>query len=280
MDSEPLLRTAIHIARRAGALLCEGWGAVENIGYKGEIDLVTERDRASEALIVTALREAFPDHYIHAEEGGETAEGKSDWAWLVDPLDGTTNYAHGFPVFAVSLAAAYRGRMEVGVIYDPLREECFTARRGGGAALNGSPVHVSTTDTLRRSLLATGFPYDVWTSPENNLDHFANFVLRAQGVRRPGAATIDLAYVACGRLDGFWELKLHVWDVAAGALLVEEAGGRISDAEGCPDIYSTTDLIPSIVASNGRIHEEMLAVLALGEGAGSEPAPTDSEVTR
>lgn len=264
MDTEAILRIAVQIARRAGEVLCQGWGTAQSIGYKGDIDLVTERDRASEALIIAALRQAFPDHFIYAEEGGESGQAESGWAWLVDPLDGTTNYAHGFPVFAVSLAALYRGRTEVGVIYDPLRDECFTARRGAGATLNDSPIRVSTTDSLRHSLLATGFPYDVWTSPENNLDHFVNFVLRAQGVRRPGAATLDLAYVACGRLDGFWELKLHAWDVAAGALLVEEAGGRVTDAQGQPDLNLREALIPSIVASNGRIHDEMLAVLALG----------------
>lgn len=265
MDTEAILRIAVQIAHRAGEILCQGWGTAQSIGYKGDIDLVTERDRASEALIIAALRGAFPDHFIYAEEGGESGQAESGWTWLVDPLDGTTNYAHGFPVFAVSLAALYRGRTEVGVIYDPLRDECFTARRSAGAALNGSPIRVSTTDSLRHSLLATGFPYDVWTSPENNLDHFANFVLRAQGVRRPGAATLDLAYVACGRLDGFWELKLHAWDVAAGALVVEEAGGRVTDAQGRPSLNLSQALIPSIVASNGRIHDEMLAVLALGQ---------------
>lgn len=265
MDTEAILRTAVHIARRAGEVLRQGWGTVQSVGYKGDIDLVTEWDQASERLIIAALRQAFPDHFIYAEEGGESGQAESGWAWLVDPLDGTTNYAHGFPVFAVSLAALYRGRTEVGVIYDPLRDECFTARRGAGVALNGVPIHVSATDALRRSLLATGFPYDVWTSPENNLDHFAHFILRAQGVRRPGAATLDLAYVACGRLDGFWELKLHAWDVAAGALLVEEAGGRVTDAQGHPSLNLSQALIPSIVASNGRIHDEMLAVLALGQ---------------
>jgi myo-inositol-1(or 4)-monophosphatase len=251
---------AMDIARRAGELLCEGWGAVENISFKGEIDLVTERDEASEALIVAALRDAFPDHAIHTEEGGESGEA-GGWSWLIDPLDGTTNYAHGFPFFAVSLAAAYQGRMEVGVVYDPLRDECFTARRGAGTLLNGKPIHVSTTDTLRRSLLATGFPYDVWTNPDNNLDHFANFTLKAQAIRRPGAAAIDLAYVACGRLDGFWELRLHAWDVAAGALLVHEAGGRVTDIQDDARFMPGGALIPSIVASNGLIHAQMLAVL-------------------
>lgn len=261
MDTKAILDTAIKIARRAGDLLREGWGQAQTIGYKGEIDLVTERDRASEALIIAALRQAFPDHRIYAEEEGKAAgHTASGYTWLVDPLDGTTNYAHGFPVFAVSLALAYQGRAEVGVIYDPLRDECFSARRGGGAALNGSPIRVSTTTSLRRSLLATGFPYDVWTSPENNLDHFSAFVLHAQGVRRPGAAAIDLAYVACGRLDGFWELKLHPWDVAAGALIVQEAGGRVTDFRGGPHFTSGRE----IVASNGLIHNEMLAVLALG----------------
>jgi len=261
MDTEAILKTAMTIARQAGDRLREGWGQVQEIGYKGEIDLVTEYDRASEALIVAALQEAFPDHHIYAEEEGEIAAAGGDkggCTWLVDPLDGTTNYAHGFPAFAVSLALACQGRMEVGIVYDPLRDECFTARHGGGAALNGRPIHVSTTAPLRRSLLATGFPYDVWTSPENNLDHFRDFVLHAQGVRRAGSAALDLVYVACGRFDGYWELKLHPWDVAAGALIVQEAGGRVSDFGGGPDFTSGRE----IVASNGRIHEEMLAVLA------------------
>jgi myo-inositol-1(or 4)-monophosphatase len=153
-------------------------------------------------------------------------------------------------------------------VYDPTRDECFTARRGAGAALNGAPIHVSTTDTLRRSLLATGFPYDVWTNPENNLDHFGHFMVKAQAIRRPGAAALDLAYVACGRFDGYWELRLHAWDVAAGALLVEEAGGRVTTFQGDPQIMAggpSTSSVPSIVASNGRIHDEMLAVLATGQ---------------
>ena len=266
-----ILDEAVAIAREAGDILREGWGKANRVVYKGEVNLVTEYDTRAEATIITALRRTFPDHAIHAEERGAVGNGDGDespYRWLIDPLDGTTNFAHGFPVFAVSLALMVqpldghpRGGPLIGVIYDPTRDECFTAMRGQGAALNGRPIHASDTPTLNAALLATGFAYDRRARPDNNTGHFDHFIRRCQGMRRAGAAALDLAYVACGRLDGFWELRLHPWDVAAGVLLVQEAGGRVSDLNGGPEYLSGEQ----IVASNAHIHDEMLAVLRLGD---------------
>lgn len=262
MDNlDAVLRTAAAIARQAGQVVLEGWGRAGTIGYKGEVDLVTDHDRRSEALIVAALQRAFPDHAIHAEEKGAVNHTRSPYLWLIDPLDGTTNFAHGFPVFAVSLGLLHRGEPLVGVVYDPARDECFSAIRGGGATLNGRPIRVSSVPSLDTALLATGFPYDRRARPDNNVGLVARFVRRCQGLRRAGAAALDLAYVACGRLDGYWELRLHPWDVAAGALLVLEAGGQASDLIGGPNYLSAEQ----IVASNGPIHAQMLEVLALGD---------------
>ncbi len=268
-DDNTILQTAVSIAREAGALLRQGLGEVDQINYKGEVDLVTEYDERAETLIVDALQRAFPEHAIHTEERGavaNNADAESGYRWLIDPLDGTTNFAHGFPVFAVSLALLKRdpdgnGRDHpvVGVVYDPTRDECFTATRGDGAALNGRALHVSPTPALDTALLATGFPYDRRTRPDNNVRNMGRFIRRCQGIRRAGAAALDLAYVACGRLDGYWELRLHPWDVAAGVLLVQEAGGQISDLNGGMDYLSGAH----IVASNRSIHDEMLAVLAM-----------------
>jgi myo-inositol-1(or 4)-monophosphatase len=270
-DLNIILKTTLTIAREAGDVLLEGWQHGSRVSYKGEVDLVTDYDMRAEALIVTALRQAFPDHNIHTEEQGAVETGNGDetpFYWLIDPLDGTTNFAHRFPVFAISLALLHRPPAEnsqhqplVGIIYDPTRDECFTAVQGQGAALNGKPIHVSDTSTLDVALLATGFPYDRRTRPDNNTGHLAHFVRRCQGIRRAGAAALDLAYVASGRLDGFWELRLHPWDVAAGVLLVQEAGGQVSDLSGEPHYLSGAH----IVASNGHIHDEMLAVLRLGD---------------
>jgi myo-inositol-1(or 4)-monophosphatase len=264
-------KTAVAIAREAGDVLRQGWHQGSRVSYKGEVDLVTDYDTRAEALIVAALRRAFPDHDIHTEEQGIVETGNGDESplyWLIDPLDGTTNFAHRFPVFAVSLALVRRSPAQnsqhqplVGVIYDPTRDECFTAVQGQGAALNGKPIHVSDTSTLDAALLATGFPYDRRTRPDNNTGHLAHFIRRCQGIRRAGAAALDLAYVASGRLDGFWELRLHPWDVAAGILLVGEAGGRVSDLAGGENYV----LGEEIVANNGHVHDEMLAVLRLGD---------------
>src|ERR1044071_321194 len=229
---------------------------------KGDIDLVTEADLASENLIIERIRSYYPQHGILAEESGEAelvgGAKRSEWKWIIDPLDGTTNYAHSYPCFCVSVGLEHKGRIEVGVVYDPMRDECFAAERGEGAALNGKRIRVSPTPNLASALLCTGFPYDVRERGEF-ARHFANFIMNAQGVRRDGAAALDLAYVAAGRFDGFWEEGLKPWDVAAGKLLIEEAGGRVSDYHNQPlDIFN-----PPILASNGFIHEQMMRVLAL-----------------
>lgn len=253
------LEVAVDAARRAGGLLLERFGARRQVDYKGSpSNLVTEMDRQAEALIVERLRRRFPDHAILAEEGG-THAGSVTHRWIVDPLDGTTNYAHGMPFFAVSIALEIEGQVALGVVYDPNRAECFTARRGQGAFLNGSPLRVSETPTLDESLLSTGYPYEIRKVRDNNLAEHAALMVRCRSIREMGSAAINLALVAAGRLDAFWELKLGPWDVAAGCLMVEEAGGRVTTPDGGP-----VDLgAPSVVASNGRIHGEILA--ALGE---------------
>jgi myo-inositol-1(or 4)-monophosphatase len=249
------LQVAERAVREAGALLREGYGQAMTISFKGAIDLVTDYDRRSEALILDRLRAAFPGHALLAEESGRAAG--SDHEWLVDPLDGTTNFAHAFPVFAVSVALAYRRHLVAGVVYDPLRDELFAAEAGQGATLNGARLKVSTTAQLDQALLSTGFPYDVRTNPHSNVEEFTRFLKRAQAIRRAGSAALDCAWVAAGRADGYWEYRMKPWDVGAGALLVAEAGGRVTTAEGDEAFLGQ----PSIVASNGRIHAAMLDVL-------------------
>jgi len=253
-----LLDFAIQTARDAGRILADRFGRNVKISNKSEIDLVTESDLASEKVIIDRIKTHYPRHSILAEESGASNpdDRESGWRWIIDPLDGTTNYAHGYPCFCVSIALAYQGRMEIGVVYDPIRDEMFAAERGQGASLNSRRISVSGTMNLSAALLCTGFPYDVRERNEF-ARHFANFIMKAQGVRRDGAAALDLAYVAAGRFDGFWEEGLKPWDVAAGALIIEEAGGRVSKYRGEPlDIYS-----PPIVASNGLIHDQMREVL-------------------
>ena len=251
------LSTAESIARAAGGLLRAAYRQPRSISFKGEVDLVTSADHASEKLIVTSLRSAFPEHSIVAEEGsGGTRDG--DWVWLVDPLDGTTNFAHAFPVFAVSMALRGPEGLLVGVVYDPLRDECFTAARGLGAWLNGQPIHVSACRQLDQALLATGFPYDRRTAEDNNVTAFGVFLRRCQGIRRAGAAALDLAYVACGRIDGYWEMRLEPWDFSAGALIVREAGGTVTDYHGVAhEVLDGHDTL----ASNTLIQSEMLGTL-------------------
>jgi myo-inositol-1(or 4)-monophosphatase len=256
-----LLDFAIQTARDAGRLLAERFGRTLEITNKSELDLVTASDLASERLIIDRIKTHHPRHAILAEESGATSahsDAQPDWRWIVDPLDGTTNYAHGYPCFCVSIGLQHKGELELGVVYDPIRDEMFTAERGQGAALNGRRIHVSPTPNLASALLCTGFPYDVRERSEF-ARHFANFIMAAQGVRRDGAAALDLAYVAAGRFDGFWEEGLKPWDVAAGALIIEEAGGRVTNYSGEPlDIYS-----PPVMASNGLVHEEMMRVLKM-----------------
>jgi myo-inositol-1(or 4)-monophosphatase len=253
-----VLNFAIQVARDAGNLLVQRLGAAQ-ISNKGDIDLVTEADIAAEELIIDRIRSHYPLHGILAEESGEAVlEGssRSEWKWIIDPLDGTTNYAHGYPCFCVSIGVEHAGVLEIGVIYDPMRNEMFAAERGHGSTLNERKIRVSQVKELNRAMMCTGFPYDVRTRPDFARD-FTNFTLKAQAVRRDGSAALDLAYVACGRFDGFWEDGLNAWDIAAGALLINEAGGRITNYENEPlDIYTK-----KVVASNGRIHEAVLQLL-------------------
>ncbi len=252
-----MLDFAIRVAQDAGRLLRDRLGTNIGITHKGAINIVTDVDLASEQLIRDAITTHYPRHQILAEEGG-LADSRSDYRWIIDPLDGTTNYAHGYPIFCVSIALEHQGEILLGVVYDPMRDELFAAEKGGGATLNHRPIQVSKTKDLSKSLLSTGFPYDIRTSQLTNLDHWANFAMHAQALRRDGAAALDLSYVACGRFDGFWEFNLSAWDVAAGALIVTEAGGRVSDIAGAAfSVYR-----PEIVASNGLIHDQMIAVIA------------------
>ncbi len=253
-----VLELAVRLARAAGAIQLERYETELHVARKSSpIDLVTEVDRACESLIVDTLARERPDDAVVAEEGGGADRPDAAWRWIVDPLDGTVNFAHGYPCFCVSIGVEQRGVRSVGVVYEPLRDELYHAVRGGGAWRNGEPIRVSRETELERSLLATGFAYDVRRSLEDNLDHFGHVLKAARALRRDGAAAVDLCYVACGRLDGFWELKLHPWDVAAGILLVEEAGGRVTDLGGGPPPWSGRN----IVASNGGIHEALLQVL-------------------
>src|SRR5258705_3754500 len=253
-----LLNFAIQIARDAGSLLVQRLGAAR-VSNKGDIDLVTEADIASEQLIIDRIRSYYPQHAILAEESGELVNvgaQRSDWKWLIDPLDGTTNYAHGYPCFCVSIGLENAGSLEVGVVYDPIRDELFAAERGSGATLNGRKIHVSSVDELNSAMVCTGFPYNVRERPNFARD-FINFTMQAQAVRRDGSAAIDLAYVACGRFDGFWAAGLNPWDIAAGGLLIQEAGGQVTDfGGGVLDIYT-----PKVIASNGLIHNAMMRVL-------------------
>ncbi len=254
-----LLGFAAAVAVSAGNILRDGNDKIAWIEHKGEINLVTEMDLKSEDHIKERIGKAYPGHQILAEES-DVPEKQGKYRWIIDPLDGTTNYAHGFPMFCVSIALEVEGAIELGAVYDPVRDELFTGARGGGAMLNGRPVNVSETDNLNNALLATGFPYDLRESKANNLDNWNTMIFRAQAVRRAGSAALDLCYCAMGRFDGFWELKLFPWDVAAGALFVVEAGGTVTDLVGDGfSIYSK-----EIVASNGRIHSQMIDILRHG----------------
>jgi len=245
------------VAVKAGALLKEKLSDRHTVQYKGEINLVTEADRLSEALIVERIRGSFPGQDILTEESPETANS-SEFRWIIDPLDGTTNYAHGFPVFCVSIALEVAGEIRLGAVYNPMLEELFTAERGAGAFLNGSPIAVSRTADLNGALLATGFPYDIRQDRNNNINYFMAMAFSAQAVRRAGSAALDLAYVAAGRFDGFWELKLMPWDTAAGWLLVIEAGGSVTDLTGGPFGLSS----PHMLAGNGLINDAMIRILS------------------
>lgn len=254
-----MLNFAVETAREAGQILMERFGRKINISKKGNINLVTEADFASEKFIVEKIRSYYPKHSILAEESGESAaviDGDKRWKWIIDPLDGTTNYAHGYPCFSVTIALEHEGEIVIGATFDPTRNEMFSAEKGEGATLNHKRISVSETEELSESLIVTGFPYD-FSKTANFARHLHEFLLRSRGVRRDGSAAIDMAYVACGRFDGFWEEGLNPWDVAAGLLLINEAGGRVSYYDASPfSIY-----MPPICASNGLIHDAMLSVL-------------------
>jgi myo-inositol-1(or 4)-monophosphatase len=250
------LEAAIEIAQQAGAILRDEFSRPPQISYKGEVDLVTQADKRSEQAIVAEISNYFPDHSILAEEGFGH-QSISEFGWHVDPLDGTTNFAHGYPCFCVSIALARRGTLLAAVIYNPIYNELFAAAKGEGATLNGKKIQVSKNATLSTSLLCTGFPvHNRKGTP--NLQYYGDFTMQSHGVRRDGSAALDLAYVAAGRFDGFWEFGLKKWDTAAGVLLVDEAGGQVSDFAGAP--YELGG--PLILATNGLIHEEMRSAAA------------------
>jgi myo-inositol-1(or 4)-monophosphatase len=252
-----LLQAAVEAGQAAGTLLLQYAETGFQVEYKSPINLVTDADRAAEQCVIERLKSRFPDHHFLAEERGRDDKGSSPYRWIIDPLDGTTNFAHGYPTYCVSIGLEYEGRCIIGVVFDPSRNELFTAIEHRGAHVNGRPIHVSQTQTLDSSLLVTGFAYDIRETKRNNLDHFVHFALKAQGLRRTGSAALDLCYVAAGRFDGFWEVRLNPWDMAAGSVIAREAGGHLTDFSGENlSIYGQ-----ELVASNGRIHEAMLAVL-------------------
>jgi len=257
---EPLKRLAVQAAKKAGLLLKRRIAQKRKVDYKGVVNLVTEMDFLSEKIIVNEIRRRYPEHSFLAEEKN-TKEEDSPYRWIIDPLDGTTNYAHTFPIFCVSIALEKQGEVVLGVVYDPMRNELFVAEKGKGSRLNGRKVRVSSTPKLSQGLLATGFPYDLRESKVYNFDHFRNFALRVHAVRRTGSAALDLCYVAAGRFDGFWEMKLGTWDLAAGCLMVREAGGKTTDFLGNPLGLDGR----RVLASNSRIHREMIAILKMGK---------------
>ena len=257
---------AIELARRAGGLILEGQRTSLQVSRKGPTDLVTDYDLKSEQMLVNEILKAYPEDRILAEEGTNTDSasaaqgqtGDAEHLWLIDPIDGTTNYAHGVPFYSVSIGLMAGDRILAGVVYDPSRDELFHASEGGGAWLGDQPLKVSETRVLEDSLLVTGFPYDLRTNPDNNLDHYSAFALRSRAVRRLGSAALELAYVAAGRFEGYWELRLNPWDWAAGVLLTHEAGGMVTTFSGDDKVLDGDE---TLLATNGRIHEEMMGML-------------------
>lgn len=255
------LQLAVELAKASGKIQLAHLGKIKKIEYKGEINLVTEVDKACEQHLIEKIQTLYPDHDILAEEGGGKRTN-SEYKWIIDPLDGTTNYAHGYPLFCTSIALEHKSEIILGVVYEPNHDELFTVEKGKGSFLNGKPIHVSPEEKIGRSLLATGFAYDIKKTANTNLDHFEKVLLSAQAVRRDGVAAVDLCYVACGRYDGFWELNLFPWDVAAGYLMVQEAGGAVADFSGKPfSVYAK-----EILATNGKIHQQMISVLRKNDG--------------
>jgi myo-inositol-1(or 4)-monophosphatase len=256
INLSPFRKIALEAAETSGRILKKGLQGKLEVSYKGDLNLVTNIDTRSEKAIVALISRHYPKHQILAEEG-HGQKKPSPFRWIIDPLDGTTNYAHAFPFFCVSIGLEIKGKVVLGVVYDPLRKELFLAEKGKGAYLNGKPISVSPVERLSQSLLVTGFAYDIRTDPSNNFNHFINLSMNAQAVRRTGSAALDLCYVAAGRLDGFWELKLHPWDTAAGTLILQEAGGKVTTFSGDP--YSIYD--SEILATNRKIHDEMSHIL-------------------
>jgi myo-inositol-1(or 4)-monophosphatase len=256
-----LLSFSTEVTREAGALLMRYFRRDFNIQLKGRINLVTEADIAAEKLIASRIRARYPSHGLLCEEGHNIA-GNSEFLWIVDPLDGTTNFAHGYPCFCVSMGLEHRGELLLGAVFNPISNELFHAVKGEGAFLNGRRLAVSGTETLEGSLLATGFPYDIRSIQENNIDNFSMLALNSRAIRRDGAAALDLCYVAAGWFDGYWELHLSPWDTAAGVLIVEEAGGRVTNIAG----GSFNHYKGEMIASNGLIHDEMVKLLNVRRG--------------
>jgi myo-inositol-1(or 4)-monophosphatase len=260
------------IARQAGAVLMEGYGNVRHIQQKGVIDLVTEFDKRSEEVIISSIQQKFPDHAILAEESGHN-KTMSEYQWVIDPLDGTTNFAHGIPIFSVSIGLLRNDSPVVGVAYDPLRNEMFSAELGHGATLNNHPIHVSSQTDLGQAVISTGFPYDLRTNPRNNFAQFVQYQLRTQSVRHLGSAALDCAWTAMGRLDGYWEFGVKPWDIGAGALIVREAGGRVTSVDGDENFLSDD----SVLVSNSLLHEQMLRVLREGSEAPLPPQEWEND---
>lgn len=255
-EDDRYLEVAMAAAKEAGRIQMEHFGHSHSIEYKGETNPVTVVDKLCDQTIAQMILSAFPDHDLLTEESLFEMKG-SPWKWIIDPLDGTTNYFHGYPCFCISIGLEVEGEMKLGVVYNPILNELFYAEKGEGAYLNGNRIFVSHEDRLNQSFLCTGFPYDVRENADFYLRYFREFIVKSFALRRPGSAAIDLCYLAMGRFDGFWEFKLHAWDVAAGSLMITEARGRVTDFQGQPfSIYSG-----EILASNGLIHEEMLRVI-------------------
>jgi myo-inositol-1(or 4)-monophosphatase len=254
---KPTLEIVESLARQAGDILRSGYGKRHEVRFKSPIDLVTEIDHKSEKFLISEIYSQFPDHQIIGEETG-IHEGDACCRWYLDPLDGTVNYAHGVPIFAVSIGYMEEGVMRLGAVYDPLRDEAFTAELGKGAWLNGGPIHASNIHLLSQALLVTGFPYDIQVTPQDNLGNYARFSKTAQAVRRLGSAALELCYVGCGRFEGYWEISLHAWDLAAGMLIATEAGARVTDLSGEDTAFQPPY---SVIAAPPEIHRQMLEVM-------------------
>lgn len=245
------------LARDAGSLLKRRMGKIEKVSFKDKVNLVTDVDKRCEDIILQRVKSSYPNHCIISEESGKSGMSGSEYLWLIDPLDGTTNYAHGFNFFCVSIALMKAGKIIAGAVCDPLRNELFSAAKGSGAFLNGNRIEVSGVRRLDKALLSTGFPYRFGKAMRRNIENFSRFMMKAQAVRRPGSAALDLCYVASGRFDGFWEAELNPWDTAAGALIVEEAGGRVSDFGSHP----FNPFMKQILATNKKLHSQMAGII-------------------